>query len=144
MASWVFIFVLLPVAIGRRDRRRGWTGGRPGLPNRVGVVPLGLGAAGLLWCMVAHYRPGATVAVSLVPEDLIGSGPYEFSRNPMYVSEQAMLLGWVLYFGSTRLLGCTVALAGAMRYAVGREERTLGDRFGERWQAYAANVPRWL
>ena len=110
----------------------------------MGVVPLGLGAAGLLWCMVSHYRPGETVAVSLVPEDLIASGPYRFSRNPMYVSEQSILLGWVLYFGSPRLFGCAVALAGAMRYAVSREERTLRHRFGERWHAYAAKVPRWL
>jgi len=62
----------------------------------------------------------------------------------MYVSEEAVLIGWSLYFGSPGLLGCSVALAAAMRYAVGREEKTLEGRFGESWLEYAAKVPRWL
>lgn len=144
LGSWVAIFAVLPIAIGRRDRKAGWKAGRPGLINRLGVLPLGLGAAGLVWCMGEHYRPGETVEVSLVPENLIASGPYRFSRNPMYVSEQAMLLGWVLYFGSPRVMGCSVALGGAMRYAVGREERTLIEQFGDQWKEYSAKAPRWL
>jgi protein-S-isoprenylcysteine O-methyltransferase Ste14 len=62
----------------------------------------------------------------------------------MYVSEQALLIGWTVYFGSPGLFGCTAGLAAAMRYAVSREERTLRSRFGKSWQDYAAKVPRWL
>jgi protein-S-isoprenylcysteine O-methyltransferase Ste14 len=62
----------------------------------------------------------------------------------MYVSEQALLVGWTVYFGSPTLLGCAAALAAAMRYAVSREERTLQSRFAESWQDYAARAPRWL
>jgi len=144
VGAWLVIFVVIPRAIARRGRRLGWTAGRPGLLNRLGVVPVGIGAAGLAWCVAAHYRPGETVELSLVPESLIASGPYRFSRNPMYVSEQALLVGWVVYFGSPGLLGCTAALAAAMRYAIGREERTLQTRFGDSWQEYAAKVRRWL
>jgi protein-S-isoprenylcysteine O-methyltransferase Ste14 len=144
VASWLAIFGIIPWAIGRRGRRVGWSTGRPAPLNRLGLVPLGLGAAGLTWCLAAHYAPGETVALSLIPENLISSGPYRFSRNPMYVSEEATLVGWTLYFGSPGLLGCTVALATAMRYAVSREERTLLAWFGESWQEFAATVPRWL
>lgn len=142
--SWLGIFVLAPWKIGRRGRNLGWRRGRPSGLNRVGVLPLGLGVAGLGWCLASHYEPGEKVAVSLVPESLITKGPYRFSRNPMYVCEQAVLLGWAVYFGSPDVLAGMSGLGGAMRYAVTREERTLEDRFGDAWRDYASRVPRWI
>lgn len=108
------------------------------------MFPLGFGAAGLGWCLAAHYAPGEKVAVSLVPEELIATGPYSFSRNPMYVCEQAVLLGWTVYFGSPRILTGQALLGGLMRYAVSREELTLESRFGDSWRHYASKVPRWI
>lgn len=144
VAAWLVLFVLAPCALGRRGRRHGWRRGRPSGLNRCAVVPIGLGAAGLGWCLASHYAPGETVPVSLVPEHLIARGPYRRSRNPMYVCEQLVLLGWALYFGSPAVLGAAAALGAAMRVAVGREERTLEGRFGAAWRDYAAEVPRWL
>jgi protein-S-isoprenylcysteine O-methyltransferase Ste14 len=142
--SWLGIFVLAPWAIGRRGPNVGWRRGRPSTLNRAGLVPLGLGAAGLGWCLAVHYAPGEQVPLSLVPESLIATGPYRLSRNPMYVCEQALLLGWTVYFGSPSLLAGMSALGGAMRYAVAREEKTLAGRFGDSWRDYASRVPRWF
>ena len=64
-ASWVLIFGILPVAIGRRTSHRY----RPGLG---GVV---VGAAGLMWCLNEHLGPDETIAVTLVPEHLLAEGP---------------------------------------------------------------------
>lgn len=99
---------------------------------------------GLGWCLAVHYVPGEDVPVSLVPENLIARGPYRLSRNPMYVCEQMVLLGWTLYFGNAGLLAASMALGAGMRYAVIREERTLARRFGDSWHEYAAKVPRWI
>jgi protein-S-isoprenylcysteine O-methyltransferase Ste14 len=142
--SWIVVFGLVPLRIARHGRRLGWRRGRPSVFNQLGVVILGLGASGLTWCLAAHYKPGETVAVSLIPEKLIASGPYRYSRNPMYLSEAALLLGWTAYFGSPGLAGLSGVVAGAMRYFVMREETTLRNRFGESWEVYAASVPRWL
>ena len=143
-ASAYAAHVGLPLTIASRGRRVGWGTGQPGLLNRLGLVPVGLGAAGLGWCIVLHYRPGETVAISLTPEFLIDTGPYRFSRNPMYVAEQAMWAGWSLFFGSPRLLGYGLGLAAALSYVVAREERTLQRCFGASWKQYADRVPRWL
>ena len=129
-------YVALPIAIARDGPRVGWLGGRPGPANRLGLLLVGLGAAGLGWCFVVHYPPGETVAVSLTPERLLASGPYQHSRNPMYVSEQAMLLGWALFCGSPVLLGYNAAIAAVMRQFVRREEQTLEARFGQSWREY--------
>jgi protein-S-isoprenylcysteine O-methyltransferase Ste14 len=112
--------------------------------NRFALVPVGLASAGLIWCMIAHYPPGQTVEVSLTPEYLVTGGPYEFSRNPMYLCEESIWLGWSVFFGSPALLGSGLAIATAMRYAVSREEATLRERFGQSWEDYANTVPRWL
>lgn len=144
VASFLVVFGVVPCVIGRRGRLFGWSEGRPGLINRLGIVPLALGVAGWAWCLANHYEPGGTVPASLVPESLIRTGPYKFSRNPMYLSEGSVLLGWTLYFGSPALLVRTSVLAAAMGYAVRREERTLQSRFGDSWQDYASKVPRWL
>lgn len=144
IVSWMIVFGGLPIRIASRGRRVGWGAGRPGPFNRLGLVVLGLGASGLVWCLASHYGPGETVPVSLTPEKLIRRGPYRFSRNPMYVSEEVTLIGWTVYFGSPSLLAFSLGVGAAMRYAVSREEGTLLDRFGESWQQYAASVPRWL
>jgi protein-S-isoprenylcysteine O-methyltransferase Ste14 len=138
------VFGLVPVAAGRRGRRFGWTSGRPGRVNLVGLLGVGVGAAGWASCVAAQYASRETVAMSLVPESLAASGPYGVSRNPMYVSEQAVVLGWAAFFESPRLLGGAAALAAGMRYAVSREEKTLEARFGDAWREYAARVPRWI
>ena len=142
--SWLAVFGLAPLSFGRRGRRFGGRERHPTALNRLGLVPVGLGAAGWAWCLAARYAPGEAVPVSLVPEHLIAKGPYRISRNPMYVSEVATLLGWTIYFGSPGLLSGVGLLAAALRYAVSREERTLRDRFGDSWVTYAAKVPRWI
>jgi protein-S-isoprenylcysteine O-methyltransferase Ste14 len=144
VAAWSAIFAGAPAALSRRGSRLGWRSGRPGPLNRAGLLPIALGSAGLLWCARSHYPQGETVEASLVPERLIASGPYEHSRNPMYVSEGTIWLGWTLYYGSPAVLAAGLALAGAMRYAVGREERTLEHEFGHSWTRYAEQVPRWV
>lgn len=144
VAAWLGLFVLIPSTVGRRGGKLGWRGERPSLVNRSGVVPLGLGAAGLGWCLSSHYAPGERVPVSLVPETLIANGPYRLSRNPMYVCEQMVLLGWTVYYGSPALLAGMAGLGAGMRYAVRREERTLEDRFGDSWRQYASEVRRWI
>jgi hypothetical protein len=50
------LFVGAPVSLSQRGQRQGWSAGRPGPVNLVGAVPLGAGAALLLWAMSNHYR----------------------------------------------------------------------------------------
>jgi protein-S-isoprenylcysteine O-methyltransferase Ste14 len=133
-ASWLLIFGMLPVAIGRRRSHR----------YGLGLGGVAFGAAGLMWCLAEHLDPEETIAVSLVPEHLLAKGPYRFSRNPMYVCEGSILLGWSVYFGSPTLLAVLAAFVGGTNYAVRREERTLRVQFGDRWEEYASRVPRWV
>ena len=140
------VHLVLPIALARRGRHRGWIDGHPGIANLAGVLTLGVGSAGLVWSLAQHYgeSPASGYKLSLVPEYLVRSGPYQYSRNPVYLSELLMWLGWAELFGSPTLLAASSALALGMRQAVRFEELTLVRAFGESWETYARDVPRWL
>ncbi len=142
--SGYWAHVAVPLALARRGPRCGWVDGRPRRLHRLGLVSVGLGAAGLAWCYLTRYAPGEAVPVSLVPERLLTAGPYRRSRNPIYLSEQAMWLGWSWFFGSPVVAASALAFGAFMRVAVQREEQTLEARFGDGWREYAARVPRWV
>jgi protein-S-isoprenylcysteine O-methyltransferase Ste14 len=72
-------------------------------------------------------------------------GPYAFTRNPMYLAEVALWLGWAIYFGSSGVLVAEVVLWTIVSFVVvPREERTLEAVFGEPYARYNNGVPRWL
>lgn len=76
---------------------------------------------------------------------LIVSGVYKLGRNPMYLGMAILCLGIAIFFESLAgfiLLG--IALAVIDRYVVAREEAYLKRRFGTDYDAYRANVRRWL
>jgi protein-S-isoprenylcysteine O-methyltransferase Ste14 len=78
------------------------------------------------------------------PKYLLRRGPYTFTRNPKYLSELMLWLGWGLYGSLAVLIGCLL-LGVLMDFrAVPREERALEARFGEAYRSYKRQVPRWL
>jgi len=86
----------------------------------------------------AHqHRPG-------IPRWLAG-GPYRFTRNPMYVGELGLWLGWSIYFGSIGLLIGFLLLCLILNgIVVPREERMLEATFQDEYLQYKARVPRWF
>ena len=111
-----------------------------------GLAPLGVGVTILLWCVREFYVAGrGTLAPWAPPRHIVTSGPYRFSRNPMYVAVAMILFGWGQLFGSPGLLlyALAVVLAFHLRVVLS-EERWLARTFPEQWPAYRQRVPRWL
>ncbi len=99
-------FVGVPLELSRLDKRHGWSDGRPGPVNLVGLLPLGAGAALLLWAMSSHYRAAPQGwEIRIAPDYLLRGGPYRYSRNPMYVGEAAIWAGWAVLLGSPPVAG---------------------------------------
>ncbi len=124
-----------------------------GLPRiTVGAaLPIGiaLALAGFLvrvWATVAFYRRGMDV-ISLAPQAaLFTSGPYRYSRNPLYLGGNVFVfLGTSMIaqsLGGVLLTALNVVLLNA--WMIPREERQLAARFGDEWTRYCAEVRRWL
>jgi len=76
---------------------------------------------------------------------VVSSGPFAFIRNPLYVGNIALWIGFTTSAGLLWLTPLVVAALGLEYHAIVRwEERLLESRRGESYQAYAALVPRWL
>ena len=136
---------VVPWAISSLSPRIGWTEGRPGILNLLGLMPVTVGAALLLWVLVVGVaQTPKRVRLSLTPSVLLMRGPYAFTRNSMYLAEMGLWLGWALFYGSVSVLIGFVVLCVAVSILVPREERTLEAQFGETYLQYKKTVPRWL
>jgi protein-S-isoprenylcysteine O-methyltransferase Ste14 len=75
----------------------------------------------------------------------VRTGPYRFSRNPIYLSFILLVLGLSLWSNDLWLLLTLVPAVGIIAVVViPREERFLEDNFREQYSNYKAAVRRWL
>jgi protein-S-isoprenylcysteine O-methyltransferase Ste14 len=76
---------------------------------------------------------------------LVTSGPYRFTRNPMYLGMVLFLVGASLMFSIEWGLLLTPPLWLAYdRLVVAREEAYLSRKFGEPYRAYLGRTRRWI
>ena len=126
-----------------------WIGTRAGRPLRhavIAAIVLGLGTLLLLWCVREFYVAGrGTLAPWAPPRHLVTSGPYRWSRNPMYLGVITLLVGWCVLFDSRTLLIYTLAVTCAVHIRVlVAEEPWAARNFGAEWEGYRARVRRWI
>lgn len=77
-------------------------------------------------------------------EELITTGAYAVSRNPMYVSWSAGVLGLGFWTRSAWLLAAWLFAVRALDREISNEESRLAARFGPAYEAYRERVPRYL
>jgi len=76
---------------------------------------------------------------------IVYTGPYRFSRNPIYLAFSLLQLGLCLLVNSLALLITLVPAVALMSLVViPREERYLEARFPSEYLPYKASVRRWL
>jgi protein-S-isoprenylcysteine O-methyltransferase Ste14 len=98
-----------------------------------------------VWATFLFYERQMKV-IKLAPQKrLITSGPYRFSRNPLYLGGNLFIfLGAVLFLGSPSGIVLTAINLVAVDFMIRREQRQLARDFGEEWLAYSNKVRRWL
>ena len=76
---------------------------------------------------------------------IVRTGPYRFSRNPIYVAFVLFLLGLALWLNNLWLLMALAAFASFISIMIiPREERFLERNFHIPYSEYKAAVRRWL
>jgi len=76
---------------------------------------------------------------------LVSSGPFALVRNPLYIGNVLIWLGFALTARLVWLAPIVLVLLGAEYHAIVRwEEQLLGARMGDAYSAYLARVPRWI
>ena len=116
------------------------------LTRAIGVVLIVAGVPGIVDSYARFALQGlGTPAPVAPPQKLVVTGLYRYVRNPMYVSLLAIVLGQALLFSDWRLIVyAAVFWLACHAYVILYEERTLQRKFGVEYDAFRANVPRWI
>jgi protein-S-isoprenylcysteine O-methyltransferase Ste14 len=116
---------------------------RSALLSVTGIAVVAVGEALRLWGVHHIGAISRTRSDRLGP--LIASGPFALVRNPLYLGNIALWVGFAL---SARLVWLAPLLAAALAleyHAIVRwEEGLLESRLGESYRAYMGSVPRWI
>ena len=128
--NWLVPLPFLPV-----DLPAGW----------LGAIVFVLALALVAWAIVTITRAGSNVPTNLPTTTIVESGPYRFTRNPIYLGMFGALIGLTIAFDTLWLLLVLVPFALVIRYGVvAREEVYLERKFGDVYRGYRSRVRRWL
>ena len=109
------------------------------------VLCIALFAILTVWS-IGLFRLARTSFIPIKPATaLVISGPYKFTRNPMYFGLVCLYLGLALWFDvfwAVILLPAVIVLV--QHYVIVREEQYLERKFGQEYLRYKAGVRRWI
>ena len=109
-----------------------------------GIVAIASGLIAL-WAKRVMKAAGTNVRPDLPALAIVDSGPFAFTRNPLYTSLMLLYTAIGLALRSPAFLVVLVPLAGVLHFGVVlREERYLDAKFGDAYRAYRARVRRWI
>lgn len=92
------------------------------------------------------FRMNNTSLNTMIPVNkIVSSGPFQISRNPMYVGLALIYLGIAFIVNDLLVLLLLIPVLAVMNwYIIPREEQYLEARFGEAYRTYKNKVRRWL
>ena len=107
-----------------------------------------LAAAGLVLFAAGMWtfaRAKTGILLQRSATQVVTSGPYRWSRNPMYVSFVALYIGGALLANTFwPLIFLPLVLLILTKFVIAREEEYLHRTFADRYADYARRVPRWI
>lgn len=90
-------------------------------------------------------RANTTVRPDRPSEHLVTSGPFSFTRNPIYLGNTMVTIGIGLIAESVWfLLFALIAAFATWKLAIEGEERYLEGKFGKKYRDYRTRVRRWI
>src|SRR5690606_21093810 len=104
-----------------------------------------LGLMLLAWAALNFQRAGTNVPTNRPSTAIVATGPYRFSRNPIYIAMLIGQIGVAIYFDNAWQFVVAIPFIAVLRYGViAREESYLERKFGQTYLDYKARVRRWL
>jgi len=99
----------------------------------------------VITAMRAFVKAKTNIDVRKPTMSIVSTGPYRFSRNPIYLSMTLLTVGIAIWVNILWILLLLVLVLLIMQFGViAREEAYLTKKFGEEYLRYKSNVRRWL
>ncbi|MEM8592075.1 MAG: isoprenylcysteine carboxylmethyltransferase family protein [Pseudomonadota bacterium] len=115
------------------------------LAKTFGAALVTTGLVLILWAAMTMFRARTTVVPHLRATSLVTTGPFRFSRNPIYLADALILAGLLLRWGLPWALPSVILLIWIInrRFILGEEAR-LKEDFGAKFDAWCAKTRRWI
>ena len=126
-----------------------WLNPLPFLPNGF-ALPLGVAIIAVSVVLVAlafraFIRAKTNIDVRRPTTSIVRTGPYCFSRNPIYLSMTLLTIGIAIWVNTLWIIIALVPVLLVVRFGViAREEAYLTKKFGDEYLRYKVKVRRWL
>lgn len=79
------------------------------------------------------------------PEQLVTTGPFSYSRNPIYLGMFGILVATAFLMQSMSALLIPVLFISIIQNTwIPHEETKLSEKFTDDWETYSTNTKRWL
>jgi protein-S-isoprenylcysteine O-methyltransferase Ste14 len=119
----------------------------PGLPlvtPAIALIAIGIALTGS--AIILFRRQGTEIyPASPTNRLLVTSGPYEFTRNPMYLGLVIVSLGIAFWVGAWSMFLAPIATFVTVNWRhIPFEEEKMRRQFGKDFDAYTAKVRRWI
>lgn len=117
--------------------------------SRVRLLVAALFVLGYLVLFVSALLAFRQAHTTLIPNRpaaaLVATGPYRFTRNPMYLSLVCLYMAGALWLNTWwAVVVLPVVVVVIDRAVIAREERYLASAFPAEYEAYRGRVRRWL
>jgi protein-S-isoprenylcysteine O-methyltransferase Ste14 len=111
----------------------------------LGAIVFAIALALVVWAIATITWAGSNVPTNRPTTTVVDTGPYRFTRNPIYLGMVLGLISLAIAFNSLWLLLTLAPFALVVRYGIViREEAYLDRKFGDVYRRYRARVRRWL
>jgi protein-S-isoprenylcysteine O-methyltransferase Ste14 len=111
----------------------------------LGVVMVSSGLVLMSLALSEFHQVNTTPLPTGEPVHCVTTGPYQWTRNPMYLGLVTLLTGGAFFFGGLPLFLAPLMLFFIIdRVFIPHEENRMTALFGSVYQHYYATVRRWL
>lgn len=140
---WTLIYLVLCAVLS-------WLLGWPALLGfplpLLGIVLVALAFGPPVWAFVLFRREDTEIQpTSPTNRKLVTSGPYQFTRNPMYLGLVILALGIAIWVGAWPMFIAPVAVFATANWVhIPFEEAKMQRQFQAEYDDYVARVRRWV
>jgi len=116
-----------------------------GIGSALGAPVVVIAFAIFAWAIMTMRQGGASIPTHTPTDAIVASGPFRFSRNPIYLSMVLLLTGIGVWSNSLWFVAAAAVDAVLLnRYVIKPEERYLEQKFGEVYLKFRRSVRRWI
>lgn len=109
----------------------------------LGMIVFSFGLA--IWSAMEFKRANTSIDVRQNTTSMVTSGPYRFSRNPLYLSVLLLTVGLSLSLNLGWVIGALILIVPLFHYKVIKQEETyLLQLFEDEYRRYKKTVRSWI